>query len=92
LFWCQAHCGAVAETISLKQALFWMNAYVELLEVDQRALRQMQGLIAASSISPAAHSADIQLVTTEIARVADRLGYWEAIVDRANQGPLPHPN
>ena len=78
----------MAEAIPLKQALFWMNVYLELLAVDQRALRRMRGLIATGSTGWSVHRADIQLITAEITRVIDRLRYWEDQVDRAHRGPL----
>ncbi|HEY8759629.1 MAG TPA: hypothetical protein VIP52_01820 [Candidatus Dormibacteraeota bacterium] len=60
-----------------------MNIHLELLTVDQRALRRMRALIAVSA-SPGDREADLELVTAEIARVEDRLAHWEAVVDRAN--------
>ena len=68
---------------SLRHAVFWMNIHLELLTVDQRALRRMRALIAVSA-SPGDREADLDLVTAEIARVEDRLAHWEAVVDRAN--------
>lgn len=68
---------------SLRHAVFWMNIHLELLTVDQRALRRMRALIAVSA-SPGDREADLELVTAEIARVEDRLAHWEAVVDRAN--------
>jgi hypothetical protein len=71
--------------ISLKRALFWMNNYRELLEVDERALRRIRAF--KGSVS-GWHEAEVLLMVIEIQRVSDRLSYWEEAVDGANWGLL----
>ena len=67
---------------SRRDSLFWMNIHREQLAVQQHALLRMRALVTGYSGSPDDHEADVQLVTTEIERVMDRLRYWEEVVDR----------
>ena len=66
--------------ISIRAAEFWMNNYRELLAMDEAALERMQALVTANAGSPDDYQPDIQLVTSEIERVKDRLRYWEDLV------------
>ena len=70
----------VDTTISIRAAEFWMNNYRELLAMDEAALERMQALVTANASSPDDYQPDIQLVTSEIERVKDRLKYWEHLV------------
>jgi hypothetical protein len=58
-----------------------MNNYRELLAVDERALRRIRAFKGGVS---SGHEAEVLLMVIEIQRVADRLTYWEEMVDRAN--------
>jgi len=66
--------------ISIRAAEFWMNNYRELLAMDEAALERMQALVTAKSGPPDDYQPDIQLVTSEIERVKDRLRHWEDLV------------
>lgn len=77
-------------TLTLRQALFWMNIYLALLAVQQRAARQMRALVAAHSGSRDEYEPDVRLVENEIERVLTRLTYWEEMVDRANRATATH--
>jgi hypothetical protein len=70
----------VDTTSSIRAAEFWMNNYRELLATDEAALERMQALVTANAGSPDDYQPDIQLVTSEIERVKDRLSYWEDLV------------
>jgi hypothetical protein len=85
LFHYLPHGCVVEETISLRQALFWMNIHLALLAVQQKALGQMRALVATHFGQREEYEPDVLLVETEIERVVVRLMYWEEIVDRANR-------
>jgi hypothetical protein len=71
-------------TIPLREALFWMNTYRELLGVEERALVRIRALAAAHPGPPEDYVADLQLIWFEVERVKDRLRYWENVVDSRN--------
>jgi hypothetical protein len=75
----------VEGTVSLKEALFWMNIHLALLAVQQKALRQMRALAAMHSGRRDDCEPDVLLLETEIGRVLARLMYWEETVDGANR-------
>ena len=78
--------GCVVEgTISLRQALFWMNVHLALLAVQQKARGQLRALVATHFGQRDEYEPDVLLVETEIERVLVRLMYWEEMVDRANK-------
>jgi hypothetical protein len=82
---CLPHGLEVEATISLRQALFWMNIHLALLDVQQKALGQMRALVAAHFGRREEYDPDVLLVESEIERVLVRLMYWEEMVDRANR-------
>ena len=75
----------VEGSLSLNQALFWMNIHLELLAARQKALGQIRGLVRANSGRRYEYEPDVRLVETEIERVLVRLMYWEEMVDRAKR-------
>jgi hypothetical protein len=85
LFHYLPHGCVVEATISLRQALFWMNIQLALLAVQQKALGQMRALVATHFGRRDEYEPDVLLVETEIERVLARLMYWEEMVDRANR-------
>jgi hypothetical protein len=70
-------------TLTLEQALFWMNIYRDLLAVDENALERMRALITEGSNGDRgeAYRPDVDLVAGEIERVRARLDHWLALVD-----------
>lgn len=74
--------SSAGPSVTISQALLWMNIHRELLGVDQRALHRLRALVATSPDSPGDCEADVQLVVTEIERVLKRLKDWEETVDR----------
>jgi hypothetical protein len=85
LFHLAAHGCAVEGRSSLQQALFWMNLYLALLAVQQKALGQMRKLVAGHPGRSDQYAPDVQLVETEIERVLTRLEHWKEVVDMANR-------
>lgn len=74
--------------VSLVEAQYWVNLYLELLEVDQQALRRVRNL-ARTHVGPAKDcEADLELVQSNVTRVLGRLRHWEDLVDRL-QGDRP---
>ena len=76
-------------SVSLSLALFWMNIYLEMLTVNGAALRRMRRLVALSTRDPTEYEKDTSLLVRELARVAERLAYWEAQVDRLRRALSP---
>jgi hypothetical protein len=80
-----AHGCAVEARSSLQQALFWMNLYLAMLAVQQRALHKMRRLVAGHPVRSEQYAPDLQLVETEIEKVLTRLEHWPEVVDMANR-------
>jgi hypothetical protein len=73
-----------AGVLTLKQALFWMNIYRDLLAVDESALQRMRALITDRTSRDGSeffYRPDVELVIGEIERVRARLDHWLALVD-----------
>lgn len=68
-------------SVSLSMALFWMNIHLEMLAVDGAALDRMRRLVALSRRDSSEYEEDTSLLVRELARVAERLAFWEAHVD-----------
>ena len=72
---------------TLRQAVFWVDLYRELLAVDETALQRMRALILegpAQQRGAAHYLADLQLVIGEIERVRARLDHWAALIERTS--------
>ena len=70
---------------ALKQALFWMNLYRELLAVDESALHRMRALLLEDSArkrGEAFYDPDVELLVAEIERVRSRHAHWHSLVER----------
>ena len=74
------------EGISRQEAVFWMNIQLELLAVDQLALRRMRTLLLQTPEQFHGED-DIQFMEAESQRVLGQLAYWEETVDRLRAGP-----
>jgi uncharacterized protein YbgA (DUF1722 family) len=82
---------AAEEAISLRDAVFWMNIHLDLLAANQKALRRLRELVAASSRWPEDYEPDFELLSNEAGRLLDRLLYWEEVVDNTTRATRLRP-
>jgi len=71
--------------------VFWLNIHLDLLAGNQRALRRMRVLVAASSRWPGDYEADFQLLSAEAERLLRRIVDWEEMVDSASRATRLRP-
>ena len=72
-------------SITLREALFWLNLHRELLAANECALGKMRSMVASASDRDApryAYRPDLDLLTNEVERVRSRLDHWLGLVDR----------
>ena len=79
------------DAVSLRDAVFWLNINLELLAANQRALRRLRDLVAASSRRPQGYLPDFQLLSGEAERFLGRIAYWEEVVDNASRAERLRP-
>jgi hypothetical protein len=78
-------CDVGDESISLREAVFWLNLHLELLAGNQRALRRMRDLVAMSPMQPTEFQPDFQLLSDDAERLLSRVVHWENVVDMSSR-------
>lgn len=73
------------ESVSLREAVFWLNLHLELLAGNQRALRRMRDLVAMSPMQPTELQPDFQLLSDDAERLLSRVVHWENVVDMSSR-------
>ncbi len=73
---------AIRRTVSLQEAVYWLNIQLELLAADQQALRRMKDVLKVQGNGSGAFELDVELLLIETERVLTRLSHWEGVVAR----------
>jgi hypothetical protein len=77
--------------VSLRDAVFWLNIYRQLLAANQQALERLRELATVSHRRPSDYEPDFNLLLGEAGRLLDRILYWEGMVDTARRASRVRP-